>query len=83
MNRVPVRLVGGPVETPPGWAWLRPSACPCCAGRVQLQVNLVQLVREQRPAGVLIELQDRSHRYALRRTLGEWPFSEYVAVVPD
>jgi hypothetical protein len=52
-------------------------------GRVQLQVNLVQLVREQRPAGVLIELQDRSHRYALRRTLGEWPFSEYVAVVPD
>jgi len=83
VKRVPVRLVGGPGEVPAGWEMLRPAACPCCVGRIQLQVDLVQLVREKQPAGVQIELHDPSHRHSLRRTLGEWPFSDYVAVMPD
>jgi hypothetical protein len=52
-------------------------------GRIQLQVDLVRLVREERPRGVLIELRDQTHRHALRRSLGEWPLSDYVVVVPD
>ena len=83
MSRVPVRLVGGPTGAPAGWAVLRPSACPCCVGRIQLQVDLVRLVREERPRGVLIELRDQTHRHALRRSLGAWPLSDYVVVVPD
>jgi len=83
VSRVPVRLVAGPAETLPGWAVLRPGACPCCVGRIQMQVDLVRVVREERPSGVLIELPDPSHRHALRRSLGEWPFSDYVVVVPD
>ena len=83
MTRVPVRVVDDPSKAPAGWAVLRPSACPCCAGRMQLQVDLVRLVREERPRGVLIELRDQIHRHALRRSLGEWPLSDYVVVVPD
>jgi hypothetical protein len=48
-----------------------------------MQVDLVRLVREDRPRGVLIELPDAVHRHALRRTLGEWPLSDYVVVLPD
>ena len=83
MSRVPVRLVAGPAEVPQGWAVLRPGACPCCVGRIQMQVDLVRVVREERPSGVLIELPHQGHCHALRRSLGEWPFSDYVVVVPD
>jgi hypothetical protein len=48
-----------------------------------MQVDLVRLVREDRPRGVLIELPDSAHRHALRRSLGEWPLSDYVVVLPD
>ena len=83
MSRVPVRLAPGPCEPPSGWAVLRQSACPCCVGRVQLQVDLVRLVREARPRGVVIELPDPAHRRALRRALGEWPLTEHVVVLPE
>lgn len=83
MSRVPVRVTDGAGGAPAGWAILRPGACPCCVGRIQLQVDLVRLVREQRPAGVLIELPDPVHGQALRRSLREWPFCEYLVVMPD
>lgn len=83
MRRVPVKLVAEPRDALAGWTVLRPSACPCCVGRVQMQVDLVRVVREERPRGVLIEMPDQGHRHALRRALGEWPFSDYVVVVPD
>ena len=59
---------------------LRPSACPCCVGRVQIQVELARLIRERRPHGVVIELADPRHLPALRRALAEWPLSDYVAL---
>jgi hypothetical protein len=82
VSRVPVKLASSGADPAAGWAVLRPGACPCCVGRIQLQVELVRLVREQRPAGVLIEVPQEGHRYALRRALGEWPFSDYVVVLP-
>lgn len=78
-----MRLVGAAAELPQGWKRLRSGACPCCVGRVQMQVDLVRLVREDRPRGVLIELADAVHRHALRRSLAEWPLSDYVVVLPD
>lgn len=77
MSRVPVLLVAGPPGgTPQGWVALRPTACPCCVGRVALQVELARLIRDKRPNGVVIELADPAHLPTMRRALGEWPLSE-------
>lgn len=79
MSRVPVRVVAGPrSEAPPGWVALRPSACPCCVGRVAMQVELARVIREQRPRGVVIELADPAHAPAMCRALSEWPLAEEV-----
>jgi len=80
VSRVPVKVVLGPAEPPEGWVALRPSACPCCVGRVQMQIELARLIREVRPRGVVIELADPDHLPALYRALGEWPLSDYVAL---
>lgn len=80
MNRVPVRVARSGAAVPAGWARLRPEACPCCVGRVQMQVELARLIRERHPAGVQIELADPTHEPALRRALAEWPLSQYVAL---
>ena len=78
MNRVPVRVANG--RPPKGWVALRTRACPCCVGRVELQVELARLIRAQRPKGVLIELPDAGHRPALLRALAELPLAQYVRV---
>lgn len=79
MSRIPVRVVAGPwSEAPPGWVTLRPTACPCCVGRVAMQVELARVIRERKPSGVLIELADPAHLPALRRALSEWPLAEKV-----
>jgi len=83
MSRVPVRIAADAAAAPAGWAVLRQGACPCCVGKVQLQVDLVRLVREDRPPGVFIELPDRLHAQTLRRSLREWPFSDYLVVMPE
>ena len=83
MNRVPVRVEAGPLPAAPaGGVALRPRHCPCCAGRVELQVQMARLLREQRPQGVVIELADASHLPALRRALAEWPLAQYVRLEP-
>jgi hypothetical protein len=79
VNRVPVRVVAGAgSDAPADWVVLRPTACPCCVGRVALQVELVRVIREQQPRGVVIELADPAHVPAMRRALGEWPLAEKV-----
>ncbi len=80
MNRVLVRVQAGPLTTalPAGWVAMRPRSCPCCVGRVELQVELARVVRERHPRGVLINLPDASHLPALRRALVEWPLAQYV-----
>ncbi len=90
MTRVPVHLVAGATRdardalvtrllaADKAWRALAPAACPCCVGRVELQVNLARLLREARPTRVFVELPDASHLAAFRRTLAEWPLSQYV-----
>jgi len=83
VNRVPVRVKTGPLPAvPAGWVAIRPRHCPCCAGRIELQVEIARLIRERRPQGVLIELADAGHQPALRRALAEWPLAQYVRLEP-
>ncbi len=91
MKRVPVHVVTG--APGPGksalmarltkerseWAALSPRACPCCVGRVELQVMLARVLREQRPERILVELTDADHLRALERVLAEWPLGQYIA----
>jgi G3E family GTPase len=79
VSRVPVRLAHAPLgELPTGWLALKTRGCPCCTARVEMQVALARLIREQAPRGVVIELPDASHLPALRRALAEWPLSQSV-----
>jgi hypothetical protein len=79
VSRVPVKVAHAPgADLPPGWVALKTRSCPCCTGRVEMQVALARLIREQRPRGVVIELADASHLASLRRALSEWPLSESV-----
>jgi G3E family GTPase len=79
VSRVPVKVAHAPAsELPAGWVRLRTRGCPCCTARIEMQVALARLIREQRPRGVVIELADASHLGALRRALAEWPLAESV-----
>ena len=80
MNRVPVKVASGP--PPEGWIVLRTRGCPCCVGRVEMQVELARLIRERRPPGVLIELADAGHRASLLAALAEAPLAQSLRVEP-
>ena len=60
---------------------LKPLApgCPCCTGKVVLQVSLARALRETRATRALVELADPAHARALEKLLGELPFSLSVA----
>ena len=91
MQRVPVHVVTGApgsgksalvarlIKERSAWAALSPRACPCCVGRVELQVTLARLLRERRPERILVELADGDHLQALQRVLVEWPLGQYVS----
>lgn len=68
----------GLINAPPGIAadnLKRLSAgCPCCTGRVVLQVSLVRALRDTGARRALIELPDPAHAAALARLLQELPF---------
>ncbi len=90
MRQVPVHLVAGATRSERSafvakllaqrgaWRALAPAACPCCVGRVELQVSLARLLREEKPARVLVELPDATHLAVMRKALGEWPLSRYL-----
>lgn len=90
MSRVRVHLVAGATRAARGalvakllaadntWRSFAPAACPCCVGRVELQVSLARLLRDEKPTRVFVELPDASHLAAFRRALAEWPLSQYL-----
>jgi G3E family GTPase len=79
VSRVPVSVArAAPADLPAGWVALQTRGCPCCTGRVEMQVTLARLIRTQRPNGVVVVLPDASHLPALRKALSEWPLSESV-----
>ena len=54
--------------------------CPCCTGKVVLQVALVRAVRATRATRAFVQLPDAAHAPALKRVLAEPPFN--VSLVP-
>lgn len=90
MSRVTVHIVTGTERAQasaliarctaehPDWAGLELMSCPCCTGRVELQVRLARLLRERRPARVFVGMVEPSHQPELARVLGSWPLAKYV-----
>lgn len=64
--------------TRPGWAVCQSVGCPCCAGRVVLQVTLARLLREHRPDRVLVVALAQAHEDAALAMLREPPLGDYV-----
>ena len=91
MSRVPVHICVGTERgtahalltrlfaSRPGWAMLELQSCPCCTGRVELQVRLARLLRERSPQRVLIGYVEPSHQATLERALTNWPLAQYVS----
>lgn len=51
------------------------AGCPCCTGRVVLQVTLVRALRSTRAVRAFVELADTQHAANLEKLLTELPFS--------
>jgi len=51
------------------------AGCPCCTGRVALQVSLARSLRESGASRAFLELGDVRHAAALARLLNELPLS--------
>lgn len=85
--RTPVHFVFGPgahewatraQAARPDWAVLQSNGCPCCSGRVVLQVTLARLLRERRPGRVLLVTAAGTHADAAVATLREAPLAAYL-----
>ena len=51
------------------------SGCPCCTGRVVLQISLARGLRETRATRAFVEIPGHGHAETLGKLLGEQPFS--------
>lgn len=55
-----------------------PPGCPCCTGRVALEISLARHVRERRPDRIYVEVPDPSHVAQLAAVLAREPLSRYL-----
>ncbi|MDA0225118.1 MAG: hypothetical protein O2975_03280 [Proteobacteria bacterium] len=85
--RTPVHFVSGPgarewaaraQAARPDWAVLTSNGCPCCTGRVVLQVTLARILRAQRPSRILVVTAVETHARAALATLREPPLAAYI-----
>ena len=51
------------------------AGCPCCTGRVVLQVSLARALRDTRAIRVFVEVSGAEHAASLERVLAELPMS--------
>jgi hypothetical protein len=51
------------------------AGCPCCTGKVVLQVSLARGLRATRARRAFVELGDPEHALTLEKLLGELPLS--------
>ena len=51
------------------------SGCPCCTGKVVLQITLARALRQTRAVRAFVELSDPEHAETLAGLLGEPPLS--------
>ena len=55
------------------------GGCPCCTGRVALQISLARGLRASKAIRAFVELSDPRHATALAQSLGELPLSLSIA----
>ena len=55
-----------------------PAGCPCCTGRVALEIALARHVRERRPERIYIEVPDPAHAPQLAAVIARGPLSRYL-----
>lgn len=55
-----------------------PPGCPCCTGRVALEIFLARHVRARRPERIYIEIPDPTHAAELAAVLAREPLSRYL-----
>lgn len=88
--KIPVHAIVGPPDMRQAWlrnraaddAVLSPATCPCCAGRVEIQITMARMVRERRPRRIFVEFANEEHLGAFGRALNQWPLSQYVEPAP-
>lgn len=56
------------------------AGCPCCTGKVVLQVSLARALRESRATRVFVQVADTAHATALEKALSEFPLG--LSVTP-
>lgn len=49
------------------------AGCPCCTGRVVMQVSLARALRQTRARRIFVELVDATHFDSLAKGLAEFP----------
>ena len=49
------------------------AGCPCCTGKIVLQITLARALRQTRATRAFVELSDPGHAASLERALGEAP----------
>jgi hypothetical protein len=55
-----------------------PPGCPCCTGRVALEISLARHVRERRPERIYIEIAEPLHAAQLAAVLAREPLCRYL-----
>ncbi len=68
-------LVDAPPADPGPNVRLLSPGCPCCTGKVVLQVTLVRALRETKAARAFVEVSGSAHAENLEKALAEIPFS--------
>lgn len=58
-----------------------PTGCPCCIGSVAFRIALVQSLRTDRPARLIIEFAPASHTESLDQVLASASFAGVLNVV--
>lgn len=54
------------------------AGCPCCTGKIVLQVGLARALRETGAVRAFVELSDASHSASVEKMLGELPLGTSV-----
>lgn len=63
-----------PQDAPPNLRLLT-TGCPCCTGRVTLQVGLARALRDTRAVRALVEVADPDHARRLEQSMEQLPLS--------
>ncbi len=74
-----VGLVGKPPSVPIHNVRAIAGGCPCCTGKVVLQVSLARVLRESRATRAFVEIADAGHAASLETALAEFPLGLSVA----